>query len=61
MLQPRFGRYSHTLACYAINPVVTRVLGQAVSMEAQAFMTTLPTSVELPSEVNAVYREYISV
>ena len=56
VLQPKIGRYSLTLAAYSINPVVTRVLGQAVSLEAGAFMTTIPTGVELHSEVNRICR-----
>ena len=58
---PTVGRYSSTLAAYSMNPAETRVLGQAMAMEASAFMTTLPTSVEKSAEVEEVYKQYRSV
>lgn len=61
VVNPRVGRYSHTLACYTINPQVSRVLGQAVSLEAAEFTETLPTGYEKSAEVMKLYRKHVFV
>lgn len=56
---PVIGRYSSTLAAFAINLTESRCLGQAMAKEAAAFMQTLHSSVENTAEVEQMYRRYI--
>lgn len=50
------GRYSLTLQAYVDSPTITRVLGQALAVEAGQFMRTVPTGLESKTEVETLVR-----